>query len=159
MARSVSTTPGWGKPETASELIKQYVDWIKAQPTQGLGGGTPASIGFVLTQSNPASFGAQMATDAPEVIYSLGNLYYSGGVSLAGHGTRQSSKNGFVAQTSTIYVTVEGNGVLTASGAAAMTLTLHHDVLVGSTLMPVESTSPGSVAALMLWAIPASPIH
>lgn len=80
MARFVSTTPGWGKPGDRKRTDQAIRRWIKAQLTQGLGGGTPASIGFVLTQSNPASFGAQMATDAPEVIYSLGNLYYSGGV-------------------------------------------------------------------------------
>jgi hypothetical protein len=36
-----------------------------------------------------------------------------------------------------------------------MDLTLHHDVLVGSTPSFVESTFDGLVATVMLWAIPA----
>jgi hypothetical protein len=37
-----------------------------------------------------------------------------------------------------------------------MALTLHHDVLIGSSTGPIESTSSGSVATVMLWAMPAS---
>jgi hypothetical protein len=108
----------------------------------------------MLTQNNPASFGAQLANSPPEVIYSWGHLSYTGGNTLAGYGTLQSSKSSFN-QTNTVYVSVQTDGVLTVSGALAMSMTLHHDVLVGSTFMPVESTSPGSVATLMLWGIPA----
>lgn len=149
MARS--TVGGTLKAETPTQLIQQYIDWLRSLPPPR-GNSTPGSVGFMLTQNNPASFGAQMATSAPEVIFTWGNLYYNGGNVLAGHGTLQSSKNGFV-QTDTVYVSVETNGALIVSGALSMSMTLHHDVLVGSTFMPVESTSPGSVATLMLWQV------
>lgn len=124
MARFVSTTPGWGKPGDLKRTDQAIRRWIKAQLTQGLGGGTPASIGFVLTQSNPASFGAQMATDAPEVIYSLGNLYYSGGVRVLQATGRGNPAKRFRRTDQHHLCHRRRNGVLTASGAAAMTLTL-----------------------------------
>jgi hypothetical protein len=157
MAQSVIGTIGTLKAETAEQFVQQYVDWIRSQPHLSQGGGQPAAVGFMLTQSNPASYGAQLASSPAEVIFSWGNLYYSGGNTLAGSGTLQSSKNHF-GQTDTVYVSIDTNGVLTVSGALIMTTTLHHDVLVGSTPMPVESTSPGSVATLMLWMIPAVPL-
>jgi hypothetical protein len=36
------------KAETASQLIQQYVDWVRSQP-QNEGGGKPASVSFMLT--------------------------------------------------------------------------------------------------------------
>ena len=145
------------KAETASQLIQQYVDWLRSQP-RNQGGGTPASVGFVLTQNNPASFGTQLASSEPQVIYSYGALGYSGANTLSGYGsTLQSNKSSFTG-TDMVYISVEANGVLILNGGLSLSLTLHHDVLVGSTFMPVESTSPGTVATLMLWAIPGSPL-
>jgi hypothetical protein len=147
--------PRGPKAETASQLIQQYVDWIISQPqTQGV----PARVAFILTQNNPASFGTQPATSQPELIYSYGMLAYSGGNTLSGYGTLQSNQNNF-GGTDMVYINLETNGVLTLNGGSSWPLTLHHDVLVGSTFMPVESTSPGSVVTLMLWEIPWSPVR
>jgi hypothetical protein len=155
MAPVIGGLPGQ-KAETAGQLIQRYIDWIKSQP-QG-DRGTPASVGFVLTQNNPASFGTQPTTSQPEILYSYGALSYTGtgGNSLSGHGTLQSNQDGFQA-TTLVFVSLEANdGVLTVSGGPSWPLTLHHDVLVGSTFMPVESTSPGSVVTMMLWENPFS---
>jgi hypothetical protein len=145
------------KAETASQLIQQYVDWIESEP-QGTGG-TPAGVGFMLTQNSPASFGTQPATSAPEVIYSSGVLRYSGGNTLSGYGTLLSNQNGFQTPINMLYVSLEAKGVLTVNGGTSWPLTLHHDVLVGSTFMPVESTSPGTLVTLMLWQIPFDRTH
>jgi hypothetical protein len=145
------------KAETAGQLIQRYIDWIRSQPQDDRG--TPASVGFVLTQNNPASFGTQPTTSQPEILYSYGALAYrgTGGNSLSGYGTLLSNQNSFQATTTTmVYVTLEANGVLTVGGSS-WPLTLHHDVLVGSTFMPVESTSPGSVVTMMLWENPYLP--
>jgi hypothetical protein len=142
--------------ETPEELIQDYINFLKSQPRE-VGGGTPASVGFLMTQHTPAQYGPGAADKKPEVIFSLGWLRQVGN-GLGGTGTRQSSNSGnsgFAESSDSIYVQLDPPGTLNATGAAPMTLSLHHDVLVGSTIVPVESTSPGSVATVMLWAIPA----
>jgi hypothetical protein len=152
MAPVIGGLPGQ-KAETASQLIQQYVDWIISQ-TPLTAQQKPATAGFMLTQNNPASFGKEPTTSQPEVVYSQGVLAYSGFGTLWGYGTIQSNQNLFNVARDMVYVSLETNGVLTVNGGPSWSLTLHHDVLVGSTFMPVESTSPGTVVTLMLWGIP-----
>jgi hypothetical protein len=151
MAPVIGGLPGQ-KAETASQLIQQYVDWIRSHAPL-TAQQQPATVGFMLTQNNPASFGTQPTTSLPEVIYSQGVIAYSGGNTLSGYGTLQSNQNSFNTTTDMVYISLETNGVLTVNGGPSWSLTLHHDVLVGSTFMPVESTSPGTVVTLMLWGI------
>jgi hypothetical protein len=156
MVRSVSGTVGIRKQsETPAELIQDYVDFLNSQPVVQ-GSGTPASVGFQMTQHVPAEYGPGAADKKPEVIYSWGVLHRVGTHSLGGWGTRQSSNSGFAHATDGVYVQLDQPDSLNASGASPMKLTLHHDVLIGSTIGPTESTSAGSVATVMLWAIPAS---
>jgi hypothetical protein len=76
-----------------------------------------------------------------------------------GRGTRQSSNRGLAQATDRVYVQPDQPDALNVRGASPMKLTLHHNVLIASTLGPTESTSPGSVATVMLWAIPASVVR
>jgi hypothetical protein len=143
--------------ETPAELIQDYVDFLKSQPTVQ-GSGQPAGVGFLMTQHVPAEFGPGIETKPPEIVYTHGVLNLVGVHNLGGWGTRQLSSTGF-ALSGSIWVQLDQPASLNASGAAQMTLTLHHDVLVGSTTGVLESTLPGSVATVMLWAIPASIIR
>ena len=150
--------------ETPAQLLKQYVDWLKSHPS-GAGANEPASIGFMMALHVPLEFGPDVAVSSrglqPEIIYSQGNLSISGGTSLVGHGFARSSNDGFGKSVS-ISVRLDPSGTLTVNSDDPMSLTLHHDVLFGSTpnpsphLLTDESTSAGSVATIMLWAIPAS---
>lgn len=158
MARSVDISAGSiirKLSETPGELIQDYVDFLKAQPVVQ-GSGQPAGVGFLMTQHVPAEFGTGVEEKRPEVIYTTGVLHLTGTRSLGGWGTRQLSSTGFAPSTNMIYVQLDQPGNLSATGATPMTLTLHHDVLIGSSGPAVlESTLPGSVATVMLWAIPA----
>ena len=159
MARSVTSTVGIRKmSETPAELIQDYVDFLNSQPVVQ-GSGTPASVGFQMTQHAPAEYGPGAADKKPEIIYSWGILHRVGTHSLGGWGTRQSSNSGFAQASDGVYVQLDQPDTLTASGASPMKLSLHHDVLIGSSLGPTESTSFGSVATVMLWAIPASVVR
>jgi hypothetical protein len=42
--------------ETPAQLIKQYVDWLKSQPS-GAGANLPASVGFMMALDVPLEFG------------------------------------------------------------------------------------------------------
>ena len=153
--------------ETPVQLIKEYVDWVKSHPS-GAGTNEPASVGFMMAQNVPLEFGPDVAVSSrglqPAIIYSQGNLSISGGTSLVGHGFARSSGDGF-GKTVSISVRLDAAGTLTVNSGEAMDLTLHHDVLVGSTpapsphLLTSESTSVGEVATLMLWGIPASVVR
>jgi len=153
--------------ETPAQLIKQYVDWLKSHPS-GAGANEPASVGFMMAQDVPLEFGTEIAVSSrglqPEIIYSQGNLSISGGTSLVGHGFARSSSDGFGKAVS-ISVRLDAPGTLTVNSGEPMSLTLHHDVLFGSTpspsphLLTDESTSGGSAATIMLWAIPASVVR
>ena len=157
MSRSVTSTVGLRKmSETPEELIQDYIDFLKSQPVVQGGSGIPASVGFQMTQHVPAEFGPGTADRKPEIIYSWGVLHRVGTHSLGGWGTRQSSNSGFAQATDGVYLQLDQPETLNASGASPVKLTLHHDVLIGSSLGPTESTSFGSVATVMLWAIPAS---
>jgi hypothetical protein len=95
---------------------------------------------------------------------SQGNLKISGGTSLVGHGFARSSRDGFGKAVS-ISVRLDAGGTLRVNSGDPMSLTLHHDVLFGSTpnpsphLLTDESTSPGLAATIMVWAIPASSVR
>jgi len=158
MVRSVGSEIG-KLSETPAQLIQDYVDFLKSQPTV-TGSGTPAGVGFQLTQHVPAEFGSGIETKPPQTAYTSGVLSLVGVHSLGGWGARQFSSTGFAnsagfAPSGSIWVQLDQPASLRASGASPMTLTLHHDVLVGSTPGVLESTLPGSVATVMLWAIPA----
>src|SRR5436189_819991 len=152
--------------ESPAQFIKQYVDWLKSHPS-GTGNNAPASIGFMMAQDVPLDFGPDVVVSnasgglQPEIIYSQGNLSISGGTSLVGHGFARSSRDGF-GKTVSISVRLDERGTLRVNSGDPMSLTLHHDVLFGSTpnpsphLLTDESTSAGSVATIMLWAIPPS---
>ena len=144
--------------ETPAELIQDYVDFLKSQPTVQ-GSGQPAGVGFLMTQHVPAEFGPGIETKQPQIVYTQGVLHLVGVHSLGGWGTNQLSSTGFAPSANMIYIQLDQPASLSASGASQMTLTLHHDVLVGSTSGVLESTLPGSVATVMLWAIPASVIR
>src|SRR5947209_6625648 len=141
--------------ETPAELIQRYLGWLKAHPMRP-GDNTAASVGFMMAQSIPFATGPDVAVTVgdqePKMIYSRGNLFASGNA-LSGPGSARSSSDGF-SKTSSVYVYLKQPGILTVNGADQMTVTLHHGVLVGSAPGPVESTSLGPVATLMLWAVP-----
>ena len=139
--------------ETPEELIQNYVDFVKSQTVQG--SGQPGGARFLMTQHIPAEYGRGVTEKQPEIIYSWGTFHLVGTHSLGGWATRQSSNNGFLPSTAGIFVQLDPPGTLTATGSKPMDLTLHHDVLVGSTPSFVESTFDGLVATVMLWAIPA----
>lgn len=73
--------------------------------------------------------------------------------SLIGHGFARSSRDGFGKAVS-ISVRLDAAGTLRVNSGDPMSLTLHHDVLFGSTPNPSphvvtdESTSPGLAATL-----------
>jgi len=157
MTRSVSSGIGIRKlSETPADLIQDYVNFLKSEPIQG--SGSPAGVGFLMTQHIPAEYGPGVAVQKPDIIYTWGVLHQVGTHSLGGWGTRQLSSNGFAPSSDGIYVQLDPT-TLSATGAQPMALSLHHDVFVGSSRGPIEGTSSGSVATVMLWAIPASPVR
>jgi len=155
--------------ETPAQLIKQCGDWLKSHPP-GTAENAPASIGFMMAQNIPIDFGPDIVVASagsglqPEIIYSQGNLTITGGTSLVGHGFARSSRDGFGKAVS-ISVRLDERGTLRVNSGDPMSLTLHHDVLFGSTpnpsphLLTDESTSPGLAATIMVWAIPASSVR
>lgn len=161
MSLSVTRPTGIGirkLNETPADLIQDYVDFIKSQPVIQ-GSGQPGGAHFLMTQHIPAEYGPNVTEKPPEIIYSWGVFHLVGTHSLGGWATRQSSNNGFLPSTAGIFVQLDPPGTLTATGAKPMDLTLHHDVLIGSTRTVIESTMYGSVATVMLWAVPASSVR
>jgi len=143
--------------ESPADLIQDYVNFLQSEPPVQ-GSGSPAGVGFLMTRHIPAEYGPGVAVKKPEIIYTSGVMHQVGSHSLGGWGTRQLSSNGFVTSSDGTYVQLDPT-TLSATGAEPMTLTLHHDVFFGSSHGPIEATGSGSVATVMLWAIPASVVR
>jgi hypothetical protein len=84
--------------------------------------------------------------------------------SLIGHGFARSSRDGFGKAVS-ISVRLDAAGTLRVNSGDPMSLTLHHDVLFGSTpnpsphLLLTKAPAPDWRLPFMLWAIPASSVR
>jgi hypothetical protein len=143
MAPVIGGLPGQ-KAETASQLIQQYVDWIISQ-TPLTAQQKPATAGFMLTQNNPASFGKEPTTSQPEVVYSQGVLAYSGIRYTLG--IRDHSIQPKPLQGGARYGLCQPRNEWRSHSEwwPFWSLTLHHDVLVGSPDNPLGSR------AMYLW--------
>src|SRR5438552_3170924 len=116
MARSVTSGIGIRKTsETPEELIGDYVNFLKSQPSVQ-GSGTPAGVGLIMTQHVAAEYGPGVAVKKPEIIYTFAVLHQVGSRSLAGWGTRQLSSGGFALSTDGVYVQLDPSGTLNATG-------------------------------------------
>ena len=142
--------------ETPEELIQQYVQWLGTEPSVNVN--IPASVGFILSESVPAVFGADIAFEKPQLVYSEGQLS-AFGHGLAGHGSARSSNDNF-GQSQNVFVQLDPSGVLRVNSISNIKLTLQHDVLVGdSDTTGDRSRSMGTVLTLMLWGIHAAAVR
>jgi len=96
-----------------------------------------------------------------ELVYATGTLFLLGDAALRGSGRFQTSINNFQT-TETLWVqlalpnalSIDASGSSRPNISAETPVELHHDVLVGIEPTPFESTSPGAVVTVMLWAVP-----
>jgi hypothetical protein len=143
--------------ETAKDFIKLHYDWAREHQITGAVG-VQARIGFLLTESRPAAFGAQVTEMEPVVTIATGDLYLSEFGQLSGDGERQTiNASRAVISTDSVHLVLnssDGLGTLQVP-LEVKVFDLNHCVLIGSRnrgiLGEITPVSRGEVMTLMLW--------
>ena len=144
--------------ETAANFIKRHYDWAREHQLTGPQVRVQARIGFLLTESRPTAFGAQVTELEPGVAIAMGDLYLSEAGQLSGDGERQTiNASRTVIGTDSVHLVLDssdGLGTLRVPHEVKV-FDLNHCVLIGSRnrgfLGEVAHLTPGEVMTLMLW--------
>jgi DNA-binding protein YbaB len=143
--------------DTAADFIKRHYDWARDHQLTGVLL-AQARIGFLLTESRPAAFGAQVTEMEPVVAIATGDLYLSEPGQLSGDGSRQTiNASRAVIGTDSVHLVLsssDGVGTLQVPHEVKV-FDINHCVLIGSRnrgiLGQIATVSPGEVMTLMLW--------
>ncbi len=143
---------------TAADFIKRHYDWAREHQDTGPQVRVQARIGFLLTESRPAAFGAQVTEMGPVVALAIGDLFFSNFGQLSGDGERQTiNASGAVIGTDRVHLVLnssDGLGTLRVPHEEKV-FDLNHCVLIGSRnkgiLGEIAHLARGEVMTLMLW--------